>query len=101
MESVSCDACLFFRNVFFIWLVLALDHILCNCFSANYNRNFVYRHLKLSKISSPLRKSEIKRNLELYFLHVILYSSDGQVVRASASGAVDSGLIQSRVKAML
>ena len=29
-----------------------------------------------------------------------LYSSDGQVVRASASRAVDSGLIPSRVRAM-
>ena len=28
------------------------------------------------------------------------YSSDGRVVRASASGAVDSGLIPSRVKLM-
>ena len=31
---------------------------------------------------------------------VKVYSSDGQVVRASASGAIDSGLIPSRVKLM-
>ena len=36
----------------------------------------------------------------LILLYFAIHSSDGRVVRASASGAVDLGLISSRVKAM-
>ena len=38
--------------------------------------------------------------LQLRFYWLRSYSSDGRVVRASASGAVDLGLIPSRVKPM-
>ena len=53
------------------------------------------------------RKIRIPENLRSFEMHKtpitsvsILNSSDGQVVRASASGAVDSGLIPSRVEPM-
>ena len=53
------------------------------------------------KKSKSLSMSHVDSTYRIWNIVFYIYRSDGRVVRASASGAADTGLIPSRVKLMI